>query len=118
MNMDFGLIIDVCIVVMFFLYGYNFKFKTPEYKNEKGLRLKRTLQNKQTWEYGHDVGGTAMLVMGVVNAIPLVLQYSGLLAEYELILQYAQWGIGVLCIILILPIINIAIDRKFGKMGK
>ena len=110
---DFNTILDIFLVVIFLYYGYTFRTKTPEFDSTKGLRLKRSRKNEETWEYAHKFGGTVCLIMGAINGIALVLKMF--VFPDNTLANYIQYGIGLVCVALLIPIINWGLISKFGK---
>jgi uncharacterized membrane protein len=110
---DFNTILDVFLVVIFLYYGYTFKMKTPEFDSTKGLRIKRSRKNAETWEYAHKFGGMVCLIMGIINGIALILKMF--VFPENAIADYIQYGIGLLCVVFIIPIVNWGLISKFGK---
>lgn len=113
MSTDFNTILDLFIVIMFLYYGYTFRTKTPEFDSTKGLRLKRSRKNAETWAYAHKFGGMVCIVMGIINGAALAAKMF-LFPENQ-IADFVQYGIGVVCVALLVPIVNWGLIKKFGK---
>ena len=110
---NFSNIFDIIIIATFLMYGYNFRFKTPPFNDQKGLRLKRACKNEETWAYAHKVGGTCSLIMGILIAVIFILSTNFYSDIYYM--QWISWATGVVSLILLIPIVNWSLIAKFGK---
>ena len=111
--MDTFLMMDVIVVVCFIFYGYKWLVNTPEFKSQQGFGTKRTRKSPEAWKYGHKVAGTYAIVAGVIIAVLAAINhfvFNGETGPFAIV----SYGIEVVMIALLYPVVNLSIKKKFG----
>lgn len=110
---DFGLILDILGPALFLFYGYKFRFQTPPFNDKNGFGTKYSRKSEKAWIAGNKFGGLVSLIMGAVLAILVALKY--MVFEGNALVSNICLGVELLCVITLIPIVNIKLKKQFGK---
>ena len=114
-------LMDLLIPLLMFIYGYVYSQRAPKKINYfSGYRTRRSMQNKETWDFAHRYFGRLSLVFGLV-LMPLTiiaaLTFRNTDVETVGIMgTLLMTGQIVFFIILIIPT-EIALKKNFDKDG-
>lgn len=114
-------LMDLLIPLLMIIYGYVYSQRAPKKINYfSGYRTRRSMQNKETWDFAHRYFGRLSLVFGLV-LMPLTiiaaLTFRNTDVETVGIMgTLLMTGQIVFLIILIIPT-EIALKKKFDKDG-
>ena len=111
---------DIFPIIFLAVYGYRFKYKTPDFGEQSGFNTPYTKASKQAWDYGHKIAGSICLWGAIVACVLTIGKYI----FYTQFPQYANntildWTIiggQFLLVLLIMPITNASIKKKFGTV--
>jgi len=114
-------LMDLLIPLLMIIYGYVYSQRAPKKINYfSGYRTRRSMQNKETWDFAHRYFGRLSLVFGLV-LMPLTiiaaLTFRNTDVETVGIMgTLLMTGQIVFLIILIIPT-EIALKKNFDKDG-
>ena len=102
---------DYGVPAIMIVIGLIYFMATPRYRKSSGFKTEQTLRGKEQWNYGHKMIGLLFIFYGVVSGMAhLGLASSGIVINrYAIVILY--------CIELgsTIPLMNLAIEKKFGK---
>ncbi|MGM9522430.1 MAG: SdpI family protein [Oscillospiraceae bacterium] len=116
MNLNRKLLIDILFVVMFFYYGYKYRYLTPSFKTKKGgLMTPRAKYNPNNWKMGHEFAGIVCFIFAGILAV--------IFAVKIFYIGYGTWfdwlHIGIeLALVVALPFLIEAKLKKDGSNDK
>lgn len=112
-------IFDVLIVVCFLFYGYKFLKNPPAFKAKEGLATKRARQSPEAWALAQNLCGKLCLAEGVVLGILTAVEYFVFPDNSAPTwLMYSIFAFELVCIVSLLPIINLTIKKTYGDQGE
>lgn len=102
------------IPVVFLWYAYKLYVKKPAFGDERGgFPTRRARENEAVWAYVQRCAGAVCFVMAVLQAIVacvVTFGYPGNQTAYWL-----QIGFEVLCMLALIPIVNVLTERRFPE---
>ena len=117
----FLFICTLLISFMQILFGYLMWKKTPQKINYTyGYRTKKSMKNIDTWNYANKLSGKIMFVMGLIITIPTTIVeviYYGSEGKTLTIAFFAIIGIQLILMLLMIPIVEYSLNKKFDKDG-
>lgn len=114
-------LMDLLIPLLMIIYGYVYSQRAPKKINYfSGYRTRRSMQNKETWDFAHRYFGRLSLVFGLV-LMPLTIIAAPTFRNTDvetvgIMGTLLMTGQIVFLIILIIPT-EIALKKNFDKDG-
>ena len=73
--MNRKLLLDIVFTVLFFYYGYKYRYLTPSFETKKGgITTTRMKMNRTNWQMGHEFAGTVCFIYAALMALLLFLK--------------------------------------------
>ena len=117
----FLFICSLLIPISLIVFGYLMWKKTPQEINYTyGYRTDKSMRNIDTWNYANKLCGKIMFIMGLIITIPTTIVevlYYGCENNTLSIIILAIVGIQIILMLLIIPVIECSLNRKFDKDG-
>lgn len=113
---DFSYIVllDFFPIITLVIYGIKFRFKTPAFGDNSGIKTPYTTQSQKAWNYAHDFGGTLCLVFAAISAIAIVVKYSVYGQMAPVPVELGVLGIQLVFVFAFFPITNMRVKAVFG----
>ena len=108
-------ILDFLPVITLIVYGIKFRFKTPAFGDNSGIKTPCTTMSKEAWVYAHSFAGTVSLVFAAVSAVALAVKYSVYGKLAPLGLELGIMAVQLIFVFSFIPITNLRVKTLFGK---
>ena len=112
MGINRYLFADILFLMIFFYYGYRYRYLTPSFeKKTAGITTPRCKKNRKNWRMGHDFGG--LLCFGYAALFAVLFGVKNLYIGYGTWLDITMVVLGVL-MCLSVPLF---VELKLGRDG-
>lgn len=112
--MDTNLLYKMMIPAGFLVYFYILFFKTPEFKDSKGLATRLAKQNAKSWRAVQRAAG---LVCGASGVLTLAVNFilPAVMGEENLAAYWLGIGFELVCLALLVPLANVLAKKLLKK---
>lgn len=111
--MDFQLL-QFLIPVVFFWYAYKLYVKKPAFGDERGgFPTRRARESEEIWNFVQRIAGVVCFIMAILQTIVAAV-VTFMYPESQLA-YWLQLGFEVACMVLLIPIVNIATQRRYPE---
>ena len=109
--MDFQ-VLQFLIPLVFFWYAYKLYVKKPAFGDERGgFPTRRARENEEIWAFVQRTAGVVCFVMAILQSI--VAAVVTFVFPESMLAYWLQIAFEVLCMVALIPIVNVATERKF-----
>jgi len=109
-----NVVLDFLVPVLLLYYGYKARFRTPPFGDANGISTKRARKSEAEWAEANRFGGLLCLIFGGAMAVLLAVKYAlngfGAAGVWDYIVVAA----GLLCVVVLLPLVNLRLKKVFG----
>ena len=105
------------IPIVYAVYGYIFRFRTPEFQGRNGLGTKQSRRSKEIWDYFHRIAGIYCFGAAVLTGILAYWQNSISDGTSLPPMFWIRMVIEIATIAAIIPVMNALTKRKFPMDG-
>ena len=106
------------IPVVYAVYGFIFRFRTPEYLGRNGLPTKQSKRSEEIWNWFHRVAGIYCFAAAVLTAALAYWQTQVTDGTTLPAIFWIRMVIEIATIAAVIPVINALTLRKFPENAK
>ena len=106
------------IPIVYAIYGYIFRFRTPDYLGRNGLPTKQSKRSKEIWNYYHRAAGIYCFAAAVLTAALAYWQTQVTDGVSLPAIFWIRMVIEVATIAAVIPAVNALTKRKFPENAK
>ena len=107
-------IIDFLPPLLFLYYGFRLRFQTPPMGDRNAINTKYTKSSEKAWRAGNRFAGLLLLTAGALMLASTAANYLIFGEERNALMLYVTWGVGLVFIALLYPLVNAKLKKQFG----